>query len=44
MKKQAPVLGRKQKSNEVNKKAIIWTVSIAAAIIILTTVLLIVNG
>lgn len=44
MKKQTPVLTRKQKGNEVNKKAIIWTASIAGGIIILTAILLIVNG
>jgi hypothetical protein len=44
MKKQAPVLARKQKNNEVNKKAIIWTASVAGVIIVLTAVLLIVNG
>lgn len=45
MKKQAPVLARaKHKNNEVNKKAIIWTVSVAAAVIIVAAVLIIVNG
>jgi hypothetical protein len=44
MKKQAPILQRKQKENTVNKKAIIWVSSIIAAFIILMAVLLIVNG
>jgi hypothetical protein len=44
VKKQAPVLARKQKNNEVNKKAIIWTVSVVAAVVVLTAVLIIVNG
>lgn len=44
MKKQAPVLHRKQKDNGVNKKAIIWTTSIVGAIIVVMAVLLIVNG
>lgn len=44
MKKQAPVMHRKQKENEVNKKAIIWVGVILAAVLILMTVLLIVNG
>jgi hypothetical protein len=44
MKKQAPVLHRKQKDSGVNKKALIWTGSIVAAIIVLMAVLLIVNS
>lgn len=44
MKRQAPAMRNKPKDNEVNKKAIIWTASIVGAIIILTSVLLIVNG
>lgn len=44
MKRQAPILQRKQKESTVNKKAILWVGSIIAAFIILMTVLLIVNG
>lgn len=44
MKRQAPVLQRKQKDSGVNKKAILWVGSIVAAVIIVMAVLLIVNG
>lgn len=44
MKKQTPVLQRRSKDNGVNKKAIIWTGSIVAAVIVVMAVLLIVNG
>lgn len=44
IKKQAPILHRKQKDNGINKKAIIWIGSIFVALVILMTVLLILNS
>lgn len=44
MKRQAPILQRKQKDSGVNKKAIIWTAAVLGAVVVLMAVLLIVNG
>lgn len=43
MKRQPPVMQRKNHESGVNKKAIIWTASLAGALVILMAVLLIVN-
>jgi hypothetical protein len=41
-KKKPPTLGRKQK-DEINKKALIWVVSVLGAIVLAMTMLLIFN-
>lgn len=44
VKKQAPILHRKQKDSGINKKAIIWISSIFVALVILMALLLFFNS